>query len=350
VRTSVPTEAGYCCMKFWRVFLPLISRRHSRSLAHLAEEVAGHWPHLPALETQIRESISDVERSVTEVCSGFEGMASRARESVAAASQLLGAEKGSGIETLLETSRRSMAQLREQIDRGQQISSQLMQRMATLEHSAGVILKALGEIDRIALGSKLVALNAKVEAAHFGEQGAAFEVVADEIAAQSRRSEEITENVAAEMKRLRATVAATSTELEGMARTSVETLEVSRNELENALGELTRTHSQMETALAESAERGGKLADEIARSIIALQFQDRVGQRLGHVADELADMRKTVHLPLEFLTKESPVLGEARRKEIGERLESRYTMDSERAVLDRSKLAKEAEIEGVELF
>jgi len=337
-------------MNFWRLILPYISRRHSRSLAHLAEEVAGHWPHLPALEAQIRETIHDVESSVVEVCGGFEGMAARARDSVAAASQLLGSDKGSGIETLLEASRRSMTQLRQQIDRGQQISSQLMERMKTLESSAGVILKALGEIDRIALGSKLVALNAKVEAAHFGEQGAAFEVVADEIAKQARQSEQITENVAGEMQRLRATVAATSLELEEMARMSVETLEVSRNELEGALGELTRTHGQMETALAESVQQGGKLADEIARSIMGLQFQDRIGQRLGHVADELASMRKTVHLPLELLKSETPVLGEARRREVGARLESRYTMESERAVADRKKPDRENEMEGVELF
>src|SRR5262249_37449620 len=152
------------------------------------------------------------------------------------------------------------------------------------------------------------------------------------------------------MKRLRATVAETSTELEEMARTSVQTLEVSRSELENALGQLTQTHNEMESALADSVQRGGKLADEISRSIIALEFQDRVGQRLGHVADELAEMRKTVHLPLEFLTKQTPVLGEARRKEIGARLESRYTMDSERAVLEAEKPAEAGEIEGVELF
>ena len=49
---------------------------------------------------------------------------------------------------------------------------------------------------------------------------------------------------------------------------------------------------------------------------MALQFQDRVAQWLGHVADELAEMRKTIHLPLELLTNETPVLGGSRRKEV----------------------------------
>jgi hypothetical protein len=152
-------------------------------------------------------------------------------------------------------------------------------------------------------------------------------------------------------------VAETSSELEEMARMSVGTLEASRTELEHALGELTRTHTEMESTLASSVQQAGQLADEIARSIVALQFQDRVAQRLGHVADELGEMRKTVHLPLEFLTRKTPVLGEARRKEVGERLESRYTMQAERSVHHHQPenpandtAGSANDIEGVELF
>lgn len=280
-------------------------------------------------------------------------MATRARQSVEAASRLVGSDQGSGIETLLLAARHTLGQLQQQVARGQEISSEVVDRMKTMESSAGVIIRALAEIDRIAFGSKLVALNAKVEAAHFGEQGSAFGVVADEIASQARRSEEITERLVGEMRQLRATVAQTSAELEEMARMSVGTLEASRNELETALGELTRTHSQMESTLSASVRQGQELADEISRSIMALQFQDRVAQRLGHVADELAAMRKTVHLPLEYLTEETPVLGEARSKEVGARLESRYTMHAERAVhrAAHQQCPPEAgSMDGVELF
>ncbi len=341
-------EAG--TMKIWKFLFSFLSRDRVRRLVELAEEVAGHWPHLPALEAQIRETIQEVESSVVQVCGAFESMATRSRDSVAAANHLLGSGQGSGIETLLEASRHSLGQLREQIGRSQQISSRLIERMKTLESSAGVIVKALGEIDRIALGSKLVALNAKVEAAHFGDQGAAFEVVADEIGAHARRSEEITGAVASEMTQLRATVSATSGELDEMAHMSVETLEATRRELEGALGELTRTHTEMEAGLAAAIQGAEQLAEEIARSIMALQFQDRVAQRLGHVADELAAMRKTVHLPLEYLKNETPVLGAERSKAVSERLAASYTMQSERAVLTEGNPARQAESGNVELF
>jgi len=229
----------------------------------------------------------------------------------------------------------------------------VIERMQEMEGTSAIIVKALSEIDRIAFGSKLVALNAKVEAAHFGEEGNAFGVVADEIAAQARRSEEITEHVVGEMKQLRVKVSAASNSLQEMAEMSVGTLESSRGELEGALGELTRAHGEMEATLAASITNGQQLTEEISRSIMALQFQDRVGQRLGHVADELAAMRKTVHVPLEYLSKQTPVLGEARRKEVGARLAARYTMQSERVAVNSEQQDSSAELapsDNVELF
>jgi methyl-accepting chemotaxis protein len=337
-------------MNVWKRLRFRLSGRRSLHLAELAEEVAGHWPHLPALEAQLWETIQQVETAVIDVCSGFEGMATKARESVDVASQLLGSDKGSGIETLEAASRHSLDQLQKQIERGQSVSALVMGHMREMEQTAGVIVKALAEIDRIAFGSKLVALNAKVEAAHFGEQGAAFGVVADEIASQARHSEEITEHVAEEMTRLRSTVASASGHLEEMAHLSVETLEASRTELESALSELTSTHSKMEATLARSVAGGRELTEQISKSIVALQFQDRVGQRLGHVADELAAMRKSVHVPLEYLAKDTPVLGASRRSEVAARLEAGYTMEAERTVLNDSKSPPASDMSNVELF
>jgi methyl-accepting chemotaxis protein len=337
-------------MNFWKRLRSRLSGSRSQRLAELAEEVAGHWPHLPSLEAQLQETIQEVETAVTDVCSGFEGIATRARESVNAAAALLGSEQGSGIETLEAASRHSLDQLQQQIQRGQTVSALVMGHMNEMEQTASVIVKALSEIDRIAFGSKLVALNAKVEAAHFGEQGNAFGVVADEIAAHARHSEEITEHVAEEMTRLRATVAAASGHLGEMAKLSVETLEASRSELEKALGQLTRTHGEMEATLARSVTSGRELGDRISQSIMALQFQDRVGQRLSHVAEELAAMRKSVHVPLEYLSKQTPVLGEARRNQVAARLQAGYTMEAERAVLTGKQPAPNSEMDGVELF
>ena len=337
-------------MSLWtRLVSPVLGRRFRR-LTELAEGIAGYWPHLPVLESQIRESMQQVESAVTQVCGGFEDMAKRARESVSTAEHMLGSDRRSGVEKLLEASRHTLRELQSQIARGREVSAQAIERMSDLEKSAGVILAALGEIDRLSFGNRLVALNAKIEAAHFGDAGNAFGIVADSIAQQAQRSEEITSRLVTEMERVRANVSATSGDLTEMARISVDTLEASRSELEGSLAELIRTQAEMQEALAGSVANSEQLTAEIARSVVALQFQDQLSQRLGHVADELAAMRQTVNLPLEYLTKQMPVLGAAQRKEVGTRLEARYTMQAERDAA-RSLPKEQTElVDGVTLF
>jgi hypothetical protein len=61
-------------------------------------------------------------------------------------------------------------------------------------------------------------------------------------------------------------------------------------------------------------------------------------------------MRKTVHLPLQFLRQQTPVLGAARRQEVAERLEARYTMHAERSVHNNPESGGSGAVEGVELF
>ena len=65
--------------------------------------------------------------------------------------------------------------------------------------------------------------------------------------------------------------------------------------------------------------------------MVAFQFQDRVSQRLGHVADCLAEIRATIGAPLEFLKAQTPELGERRRRLIKAEVHTHYTMEAERA-------------------
>jgi hypothetical protein len=244
--------------------------------------------------------------------------------------------------------------LGEQAERGHKISSQVIERVKTMETSAAGIVRALGEIDRIAFGSKLVALNGKVEAAYFGEQGAAFGVVAHEISSHARRSEEITDRLMGEMQQLR------GGNLPRVARNGADERRNAGSQ-PRGIGPRTRranahTYRKMESTLESSVRQGRQLADKISRSITPLQFQDRVAQCLGHVADQLAGMRKTIHLSLEILTNETSVLGEARRKEVGERLDARYTMQAECEIdmdsldLSPEPAVVESNVGGVELF
>lgn len=336
-------------MRFFSFLRSLITGRRSARLERLATEVAGYLPSVPALEKQLLDSVQYLETSVVQVCAGFEGMATRARQSVALASTTQSGQ-GSDVAGLIGASRKTLAQLVEQIQRGAEVSAVAIERMGAVEGSSREIVKALAEAERIAFVNKLLALNAKIEAVHVGELGASFAVVADEIARQAEHSNEITGRILALMGELGKTAEVAARELGEMAAVSREALETSRGEVEAALNKLTRTHEDMQRSVDASVAQGEEVTHEVARAVMALQFQDRVSQRVGHVVHTLAAMRQSIAGPLEELQKDTPWIGEERRKQVAAQMETSFTMQAERSVVhDAGETAANRE-DDIELF
>ena len=111
-------------------------------------------------------------------------MAESAREGTDRAARLVGAsDKGvagsaGGVGELLTSSRTTLGDLLDRIMQDGEVCRKLMERMAALEQDMGQIVRALANVDRISFGNTILALNAKIEAAHLGERGQGFELVA----------------------------------------------------------------------------------------------------------------------------------------------------------------------------
>ncbi len=71
---------------------------------------------------------------------------------------------------------------------GGRVVSEVVQTMSEIEHSSARIADIIGVIDGIAFQTNILALNAAVEAARAGEQGRGFAVVASEVRALAQRS------------------------------------------------------------------------------------------------------------------------------------------------------------------
>jgi methyl-accepting chemotaxis protein len=299
-------------------------------------EAEAHLPVLAVLRRQLGETASDVEQAVGSVCESFAGVAQRARETVARAGRLLAGGSGEGagnapqadaanMETLVSTSRATIEHLLQRMERGSELSLEAVRRMEELETSIRMVTRAIGEIDAIAFRNKILALNAKIEAVHVGEMGAGFGVVADEISHQARRSNELTEEIASVVSKLRASVEGTADSLRQFATEDRERIAASRDEVRATLDALETVHWQMRASLADTAERSDQLASDISRSIVALQFQDRTNQRIGHVVEALESMELAISGHNGVATDR-----EQRRREVVGEMKQAYTMEAER--------------------
>ena len=252
-------------------------------------EVAASLPVLPVLATHVRDGARHVESQVVEVCNGFHGMAERARASVSqAASSLHDEQGGEGLEELVSSSAATVEGLLQRIVRGSELSASGVVRMGTIAHDIDRVVKSLTSVDDIAMSTRILAVNARIEAVRVGEMGRGFAVVADEISQLARSSKHVADSIREIAERVTKDVASAVKELREMASADMAQVELSKREVEGTLERLSAAHRTMGRSLADAAATSEQLAGDIARAVIAMQFQDRVSQQLGHVADALA--------------------------------------------------------------
>lgn len=315
----------------WRTWLFAVGGWGRRkNLEELRERVAAHLPLLPVMGAQLRDTSKQVEQAVAKVGANFGQMAEQAREGVNEASRVLGGSgEGAGIEGLLAASRTTLEDLLARIVRDGEVCHKLTGSMESLERQMGQIVKALGDVDRISFGNTILALNAKIEAAHMGERGQGFEIVAQELWTQSRSSEEITGRIRGTIASLAAEAQAATTEVAAMACADRARIQALERQVQDALARLEGAHRDMQTTLAEGSARNEALAHEIAGAVETLQFQDRVNQQIGHIVEALEAMQAAVAAPLEFLGGQPARTNDSAAARL---LASSYTMEGERAV------------------
>lgn len=329
---QIPGVARVSVMTWLRTLAEGWSRR--KRLEQLRDVVESHLPMLPVVDAQLRDTNQQMEEAVTQVGANFQRMVERAREGVNEATRLVGDAGGSGdaggVGQLLSTSRATLEDLLERIVRDSEICRTLGERMDSLEKDMDRIVKALADVDRIAFGNTILALNAKIEAAHIGERGAGFEIVAQELWTQARKSQEITEGIRATILHLAADAKAAEMEVGEMACADRNRINELQRQVREALGRLENAHGEMRQSVAEAGARSEALAGEIGAAVQTMQFQDRLGQRIAHIVEALETMQTAMEEQLDPLGRKPA--SENVQCKAAEVLAGSYTMHVERSV------------------
>ena len=233
---------------------------------------------IPVLAGQVREAASHIEHTVLDLTAGLGSLADRARRSVSSARAACAARIASGdVDGAMASSRHALQQLHA---RGVDHARRSIEATARIENAISALKVISLHTDHVMpVAAGIRSLLAGLE-----------------------------EDLTLAMTALRT------------ADVDVSSLVHDTNTARRAIDLLGERDAAMRRELDAAARETEQLAGDVARAAAALQFQDRVDQRLQHVIDTLSEMQDEFVTALDRPDERTGPAGDAAR-----RLRQRYT-------------------------
>lgn len=165
-------------------------------------------------------------------------------------------------------------------------SVQIQLEIETLRGHAELVAKRGARIETIAHTTRVISLNARIEAQRFGEGGAVFRVVADEIKKLAHEADELSRQIRAAIQQQARSLDVTGAAASDLSSTDLQVAVASNRELEETINRMADVSRTSEHALSQ-------IRSDVEASIQALQFEDMLDQLLAAVGAKLHAMEAT---------------------------------------------------------
>jgi methyl-accepting chemotaxis protein len=199
----------------------------------------------------------------------------------AALQEVNGSAGGSGLVGAL---RDVMARFVDDMVRISASSVKLMIEVESLRGHTSKVAARGQQIENIASTTRMLSLNARIEAQRIGSSGAVFRVVADEIKALARESGELSKTIRDALAVQSASLAKTSVEVSQLASYDLDHVVSSHKNLDSTIAKLTAMSGASLEILA-------RIQAEVDAALQALQFEDALNQLLQSITEKLEAVR-----------------------------------------------------------
>ncbi len=142
---------------------------------------------------------------------------------------------------------------------------------------------SIGEIRDLNERTHVLAINARIEAAHAGDSGRSFGVLAQEVRKLSAMSGDTGKRMSEKVGVISAAIAAAHRSAEESARREAASMVASEAAIHGVMGNFRGVTEVLEASADVLKRESIGIQSEIVEALVQLQFQDRVSQRMTHV-------------------------------------------------------------------
>jgi methyl-accepting chemotaxis protein len=253
------------------------AERHVAGLPDLCRAITPIWSQ------QIDAARQHTQTAIDALSERFTHLAQRISAAVGTGAQY----DNDTLLNLLAGSERELEEIVSQLRLALNSKETLLAEVVSLNSHTAQLRSMAKEVGDVAKQTNLLALNAAIEAARAGGAGRGFAVVADEVRKLSTLSEETG-------RRIGETIGTVSSAIEHTLQVSNEHASRDTNTLGNASEVIRQVIADFRNGVTRLVEHGNALhsqnqevGGEISEVLVALQFQDRVSQMLGHMRDDI---------------------------------------------------------------
>ncbi len=242
---------------------------------------------LPVWSRQIDLARGHTEDAITALTNRFSDLVVRIESTVSASAGAAGGEGSGSMVALLHESEEALNAVVNSFRGALEMRESLLAQISELARFTDELKAMATDVGNVAGQTNLLALNAAIEAARAGEQGRGFAVVADEVRKLSNLSGETGRQISEKVEMVNAAIHAALHASKSYAEEDAEMIGQAETTMQ---GVLARFHNEV-SVLSDTCDVLQKescvIKDEISEVLVALQFQDRVSQMLGHVRNDL---------------------------------------------------------------
>jgi len=245
---------------------------------------------LPVWSGQIELTRAHTEASVTALANRFASINDRLANTISSTREKSGSaliallgENATDLNSIIVTLRSALA-----------MKESMLKEVTSLSLFTDALKRMAKDVGDIAKQTNLLALNAAIEAARAGEVGRGFAVVADEVRELSNLSGETGKKISEAVETVNKAIAVTLQISSQYAQQDLEMVVKSETVIEQVV---ERVHNAVQGLVNSSevlCQENHALGDEIAEVLVALQFQDRISQVLGHVRDDMSKLKEHI--------------------------------------------------------